>query len=122
VQDELLKNEPKVMRDALREALSVLTTQVNNELVEKFTSHLRGGFGVLSLAEDPLSCLMWSHYSDSHRGFCIEYDFDALPYGDLGDVCAFPSCTDVNLRMPRATWHGRTERILTTCSVSCCVC
>jgi hypothetical protein len=24
--------------------------------------------------EDPASMLMWSHYSDNHRGFCIEYD------------------------------------------------
>ena len=31
------------------------------------------------------SILMWSHYSDSHRGFCIEYDFknSSLKYKDL---------------------------------------
>ncbi len=22
--------------------------------------------------------LMWSHYSEDHRGFCIEYDLEAL--------------------------------------------
>ena len=22
---------------------------------------------------------MWSHYADSHQGFCIEYDFSTVP-------------------------------------------
>jgi Protein of unknown function (DUF2971) len=31
-------------------------------------------FGVLSLTPDINNYLMWSHYSDSHKGFCIEFD------------------------------------------------
>jgi hypothetical protein len=31
-------------------------------------------YAVLSLTEDSLHPLMWSHYSDSHRGICIEFD------------------------------------------------
>lgn len=32
----------------------------------------------------PCSELMWAHYADSHKGFCIEYDLDILcqHYGD----------------------------------------
>jgi len=26
--------------------------------------------------EDPSSMLMWGHYADNHRGFCIEYDLE----------------------------------------------
>jgi|SRR5271170_1501932 len=26
--------------------------------------------------EDPTSMLMWGHYADNHRGFCIEYDLE----------------------------------------------
>ena len=33
---------------------------------------------------------MWSHYSDSHRGFCIEYDFGSLPPADLRRRLCFP--------------------------------
>ena len=30
--------------------------------------------GVLSMAKDWQNMVMWSHYADQHRGFCIEYD------------------------------------------------
>jgi hypothetical protein len=30
--------------------------------------------GVLSLSETPKSHLMWSHYGDEHRGFCLGYN------------------------------------------------
>jgi len=33
--------------------------------------------GVLSLSEINTDILMWGHYSDSHRGFCIEYERSA---------------------------------------------
>lgn len=35
-------------------------------------------FGIFSLTEDPQNLLMWSHYADSHLGFCIEFDGKAL--------------------------------------------
>jgi len=31
------------------------------------------GLGILSLSETNSHPLLWSHYADSHRGFCIEY-------------------------------------------------
>lgn len=30
--------------------------------------------GILSLSKDPLNELLWAHYANEHRGFCIEYD------------------------------------------------
>lgn len=30
------------------------------------------------LTTDPADRLMWSHYADDHKGFCIEYDFNSL--------------------------------------------
>lgn len=30
---------------------------------------------VASFTEVSDSILMWGHYSDAHKGFCIEYDF-----------------------------------------------
>lgn len=35
---------------------------------------MKHGRGVLSLAGNWNSPLMWSHYADEHRGICIEYD------------------------------------------------
>jgi hypothetical protein len=39
--------------------------------------------GVFCLSECNSSILMWSHYADSHKGFCVE--FERNPDNDLGD-------------------------------------
>ncbi len=31
-------------------------------------------YGILSLTQDPAHPLMWSHYADSHRGVCVEFN------------------------------------------------
>jgi hypothetical protein len=33
---------------------------------------------ICSFSEAPDTLLMWSHYADHHRGFCIEYDLESL--------------------------------------------
>lgn len=35
-------------------------------------------FGIFSLSRVKTNILLWSHYSDSHTGFCIGYDEDSL--------------------------------------------
>ena len=35
-------------------------------------------WGIYSLSKSYKDELLWSYYSDSHRGFCIEYDLDLL--------------------------------------------
>ena len=45
---------------------------------------MKDASGVCSFCERLDSPLMWSHYSDQHRGFCIEYDFkDAVNFSPL---------------------------------------
>ena len=34
---------------------------------------LKKGLAVVCFTEDVKSILMWSHYANNHRGFCIEY-------------------------------------------------
>jgi hypothetical protein len=38
--------------------------------------------GVCCLAEEPDNILMWSHYSNGHRGICIEFDTKYIPFND----------------------------------------
>ena len=47
--------------------------------------HLIGYFRVSCFTTTPYSMLMWSHYADSHKGFCIEYEYPAYDerYKDL---------------------------------------
>lgn len=61
--------------------------------IEKFNETNRADidktFGILSLTPKPLNYLMWSHYANSHKGFCIGFDADILyeiTGGGLGPV------------------------------------
>jgi len=50
------------------------------------------GTYVCCFSKDISSTLMWAHYADSNKGFCIEYDFNNLPIpkGDLLRKSIFP--------------------------------
>ena len=45
-----------------------------SSLEQEVTEKLADTFRIGCLAGSPYNRLMWSHYGDSHRGFCIEYD------------------------------------------------
>lgn len=45
---------------------------------------------VCSFTERNDSIVMWSHYSDNHEGFCIEYDISKLPPQSLLRRSVFP--------------------------------
>lgn len=53
------------------------------ETVEKYKNMILSSNYVSCFSETNESILMWSHYADYHRGFCIEYDFKTLGISDL---------------------------------------
>ena len=76
--------------DEFYDILEEYIKEQNEDMVVRLTKHMQNGFSVLSLSELSTSILMWSHYSDAHQGFCIEYDFSALSYDDLRRRLCFP--------------------------------
>lgn len=44
------------------------------------------GFGACCFARKVDNLLMWSHYADSHRGFCMEFDTSKDPFDAAEDV------------------------------------
>ena len=71
-------NDPKLSKSA--EQIDVFLKNLEEQIQEK----LNETFYVGCLAADYKNRLMWSHYADEHRGFCIEFDFsrvsdDCLP-------------------------------------------
>lgn len=54
----------------LHEALERFTKI--NHVYEKMDSDLVG-MGILSLSRNPTNTLMWSHYADNHKGFCVGF-------------------------------------------------
>ena len=49
------------------------------QLGQKIAKELDDTFYVGCLCPDHKNRLMWSHYADCHKGFCIEYDFSQAP-------------------------------------------
>lgn len=49
-----------------------------NEKVKQIQKTMDQNFAVGCLTTDYRNNLMWSHYADGHKGFCIEYDFKDL--------------------------------------------
>lgn len=54
------------------EALSKVQESLKNIL-----SH-NNRIGIYSLSKSSIDELLWAHYANSHKGFCIEYDLDLL--------------------------------------------
>ena len=70
--EHILKN----FRDITEPFLNILNDPKNSS--ENFSTIIKKSFdnkfGVLSLTQKPDNLLMWSHYSNSHTGFVIEFD------------------------------------------------
>ena len=66
------KYYPDKSEDATK--VDKLFDEANRELKKKVDNLYRVG----SLCTGYKSTLMWSHYADCHRGFCVEYNFNNL--------------------------------------------
>jgi hypothetical protein len=45
---------------------------------KQFKEEVNNTFGILSLTSKKDNILMWSHYADSHKGFCVGFDKNLL--------------------------------------------
>ena len=57
-------------------ALSCGVAAALDDIVE----HNRQNRGAVCLSAIPTDILMWSHYADGHRGFCLEFDTSKHPF------------------------------------------
>lgn len=51
----------------------------NERLVANYLRLLKNLYKIICFSETHKSNLMWSHYTDSHKGYCIEYDCSKYP-------------------------------------------
>lgn len=73
-----LPNQKRMARDNYLKNIQVikspdLMAKRINEVANKY-------YGVFSLTEKCDNLLMWAHYSDCHRGFCIEFNAERLRF------------------------------------------
>lgn len=90
LQQQLVGNSDVPHKAELIDVLDELMRQQAVGHVQAMSNSLRSGLSVLSFSATSTSKLLWSHYSDSHTGFVIEYDFQSLPFNDLRRRLCFP--------------------------------
>lgn len=62
------------MKEELFRTIEAAMAESGQRYVDQFVEMIRGAYSIVSLSEVNNSVLMWSHYSNSHQGFAIEYD------------------------------------------------
>lgn len=53
-------------------------SRCNFDIIVKSIEDTLDGYLFYCLTENPLNNLMWSHYANSHNGFCIEWDANSM--------------------------------------------
>ena len=56
------------------------------EEIPRMTQEMADDLGILSLSEKRNNIVMWSHYANSHQGFCLEFDISKAPFGSAHPV------------------------------------
>lgn len=65
-------------RAAVMNLIDNKDSQINAKLIDLFL--------VGCLCTDYKNRLMWSHYADSHKGFCVEYDYNDLTEDEMASL------------------------------------
>lgn len=77
------QNEPNSNVDQINNQVEIVVHKYSNkqsyeQSLEDKDDLINQRIGIFSLAGDYRNILLWGHYADGHRGFCIEYDLDIL--------------------------------------------
>ena len=77
------------------------------DVPQQLEKEINNMFFIGCLATTPKNRLMWSHYSENHSGFCIEYDFSDWDYESFGG-CLLPII--YSQEMPQIPWKYATTK------------
>lgn len=69
--DRFPNTDNKTLNNLMKGKDELLT---NSENIRKVYNSVLSTIGIYCLSEINDDLLMWAHYSDSHRGFCLEFD------------------------------------------------
>ena len=84
--DAILNLDEVQMMGFARDLVAAEDSAENRDLVSPsdvyFRKQLDAVNGVACFSELPKQLLMWSHYADSHKGFCLEFSTEYSPFSD----------------------------------------
>ena len=97
IQEIIIKNELSREYEIIDEKLlnNIVYETDDSHIFEDLGSiinniHYQGSTVIRCFSEINNSILMWSHYAENHKGFCLEYDFKTLGINHEINVNLFP--------------------------------
>ncbi|WP_334042398.1 DUF2971 domain-containing protein [Burkholderia ambifaria] len=88
--DILLRDVAPEKAAAMKAALLGVTSAAFEKMGTDGANRMKDAFKVCSFSERVDSTLMWSHYANYHKGFCIEYDIKSVHPGDYVSRFMYP--------------------------------
>jgi hypothetical protein len=84
--------------------------------LERLAQYINSRVGILCLSKKWNSTLMWSHYANDHRGFCIGFDvahpFFSTDYSSMGGWCPIREVNYSSIRPQAKLEHVSPETII----------
>src|SRR5712692_11029236 len=84
--DRKTEEEFKELTLEQRRAKATELKRCSMDEIRRFSIEVAEHLGILSLATRRDTFLMWSHYTNSHRGFCLEFDASTKPFCSANQV------------------------------------
>jgi hypothetical protein len=85
-QDEI----PEELWPSLIAAFEEQIQRWKTTMEQSLPSSHKASLKICSFSATAESIIMWSHYADQHRGFCVEYDLETLPPTHLFPRMLYP--------------------------------
>lgn len=84
INNELWASSPKLFNDPFESMVTFKFEKNNQALFEEYVEKK----AICCFSKNKENILMWSHYADSHRGFCVEIDDTIIKRSSLlSEVC-----------------------------------
>jgi hypothetical protein len=93
--DEEIRN--KGIAYEIAKCLKEAIVEIDDEHIKTLSNNAQSSIYVCCFSEVMDSILMWSHYADNHKGFCMEYDFANLPVTELLNRILMPVIYSENM-------------------------
>lgn len=75
-----------IFKDFIRDGFFYAFNSGINSAIEEIRTRKFSEIGISCFSEIYDNMLMWSHYGDGHRGFCLEFDTNFLPFSKMLQV------------------------------------
>lgn len=83
------KNQKKLLPEDIGELLTTIKHNIENTIIKSLREARKNQFskvGVTCFSRNNSNLLMWSHYADSHKGICLEFDSTLEPFSKSFEV------------------------------------